>query len=51
MAIWLGLLMIRIRFEEQVLSLAFPSYREYRRRVAAFGPRLWPMPRDRAAHP
>jgi protein-S-isoprenylcysteine O-methyltransferase Ste14 len=51
MAIWLGLLMIRIRFEEQVLSVAFPAYREYRRRVAAFGPRLWPMPRDREAHP
>jgi protein-S-isoprenylcysteine O-methyltransferase Ste14 len=51
MAVWLGLLLIRIRFEEKVLADAFPAYREYRRRVAAFGPRLWPMTRDREAHP
>jgi protein-S-isoprenylcysteine O-methyltransferase Ste14 len=50
MAVWLGLLLIRIRYEEEVLARAFPTYREYRRRVAAFGPRLWPMPRDREAH-
>jgi protein-S-isoprenylcysteine O-methyltransferase Ste14 len=50
MALWLGLLLVRIRFEERVLADAFPAYREYRRRVAAFGPRLWPMPRDREAH-
>jgi protein-S-isoprenylcysteine O-methyltransferase Ste14 len=51
MAIWLALLLVRIRYEEQVLADAFPAYEEYRRRVAAFGPRLWPMPRDREAHP
>jgi protein-S-isoprenylcysteine O-methyltransferase Ste14 len=51
MALWLGLLLVRIRFEERVLAQAFPAYQEYRRRVAAFGPRLWPMPRDREAHP
>lgn len=50
-ALWLALLLVRIRFEERVLAEAFPAYREYRRRVAAFGPRLWPMPRDREAHP
>jgi protein-S-isoprenylcysteine O-methyltransferase Ste14 len=51
MAIWVALLLIRIRFEEQVLAEAFPAYREYRRQVAAFGPRLWPIPRDREVHP
>jgi protein-S-isoprenylcysteine O-methyltransferase Ste14 len=37
---WLALLLIRVRYEEDVLSRAFPQYREYRRRVGAFGPRL-----------
>ena len=51
MATWFGLLLVRIRYEEQVLEEAFPAYGEYRRRVAAFGPRLRPFPRDREAHP
>ncbi|MBA3259716.1 MAG: isoprenylcysteine carboxylmethyltransferase family protein [Gemmatimonadales bacterium] len=37
---WFTLLLVRIRFEEAVLSRAFPEYQEYRRRVGAFGPRL-----------
>jgi protein-S-isoprenylcysteine O-methyltransferase Ste14 len=37
---WLGLLLLRAGYEEQVLVTAFPQYREYRRRVGAFGPRL-----------
>ena len=49
-AIWVALLLVRIRYEEKVLAEAFPAYREYRRRVAAFGPRLWALPRDREAH-
>jgi protein-S-isoprenylcysteine O-methyltransferase Ste14 len=40
---WLATLIIRVRYEEQVLATAFPQYREYRRRVGAFGPLLaWP---------
>lgn len=36
---WYALLLIRVRYEEAVLSAAFPEYREYARRVGAFGPR------------
>jgi protein-S-isoprenylcysteine O-methyltransferase Ste14 len=36
---WLALLLLRVGYEEAVLSTAFPQYREYRRRVGAFGPR------------
>jgi len=36
---WLVLLLLRVGYEEQVLAVAFPQYREYRRRVGAFGPR------------
>jgi protein-S-isoprenylcysteine O-methyltransferase Ste14 len=35
--IWLISLLLRIRYEEGVLSSAFPEYPEYRRRVRAFG--------------
>jgi protein-S-isoprenylcysteine O-methyltransferase Ste14 len=38
--VWIGLLLLRVRFEEAILSAAFPEYREYRQRVGAFGPRL-----------
>lgn len=38
--IWLGLLFLRIRFEEGVLSAEFPEYADYRRRVGALGPKL-----------
>jgi protein-S-isoprenylcysteine O-methyltransferase Ste14 len=34
---WMGLLLVRVRYEERVLSLAFPEYPDYRRRVRAFG--------------
>jgi protein-S-isoprenylcysteine O-methyltransferase Ste14 len=34
---WLVLLLIRVRYEEGVLTAAFPEYAEYRRRVRAFG--------------
>jgi protein-S-isoprenylcysteine O-methyltransferase Ste14 len=37
---WLALLLLRVGYEEQVLATAFPQYRDYRRRVGAFGPRL-----------
>jgi protein-S-isoprenylcysteine O-methyltransferase Ste14 len=34
---WVVLLLIRVRYEEGVLTTAFPEYTEYRRRVRAFG--------------
>jgi protein-S-isoprenylcysteine O-methyltransferase Ste14 len=40
LAAWLGLLLLRMRYEEAVLTGAFPEYADYRRRVGAFGPRL-----------
>jgi len=42
LASWFALLLVRIGYEERVLTAAFPEYEEYRARVAAFGPRLWP---------
>jgi protein-S-isoprenylcysteine O-methyltransferase Ste14 len=36
--IWLGLVMMRIHFEETVLSASFPEYAAYRREVGMFGP-------------
>jgi protein-S-isoprenylcysteine O-methyltransferase Ste14 len=41
---WFALLVIRVRYEEAVLSAAFPEYEAYRRRVGAFGPRLAKQP-------
>ncbi len=38
--IWFGVTYWRTRFEEQVLSQAFPDYQLYRRAVGRFGPRL-----------
>jgi protein-S-isoprenylcysteine O-methyltransferase Ste14 len=40
LAVWVGLMVLRIRYEEAVLTSAFPDYRAYRARVGAFGPRL-----------
>ena len=37
LALWVALLLVRVRYEEGVLSAAFPEYPEYRRRVRAFG--------------
>ena len=37
LALWVALLLIRVRYEEGVLASAFPEYPEYRRRVRAFG--------------
>jgi protein-S-isoprenylcysteine O-methyltransferase Ste14 len=37
LALWIVTLLLRIRYEEGVLSSAFPEYPEYRRRVRAFG--------------
>jgi protein-S-isoprenylcysteine O-methyltransferase Ste14 len=37
---WSVLLLLRVGYEERVLSTAFPHYQDYRRRVGAFGPRL-----------
>ena len=36
-ALWVALLLVRVRYEEGVLAAAFPEYPEYRRRVRAFG--------------
>ena len=38
--LWFALLVIRVRYEEGVLSAAFPEYQASRRRVGAFGPTL-----------
>jgi protein-S-isoprenylcysteine O-methyltransferase Ste14 len=40
LAVWIGLMVLRIRYEEAVLTNAFPDYRAYRARVGAFGPRF-----------
>ncbi len=45
---WAALTYLRLRYEERVLSEAFPAYASYRERVGAFGPRLW---RGRGASP
>ena len=37
LALWVALLLVRVRYEEGVLASAFPDYPEYRRRVRAFG--------------
>ena len=37
LALWVALLLVRVRYEEVVLAAAFPEYPEYRRRVRAFG--------------
>ena len=37
LAVWVALLLVRVRYEEGVLASAFPDYPEYRRRVRAFG--------------
>jgi protein-S-isoprenylcysteine O-methyltransferase Ste14 len=37
LAVWVALLLVRVRYEEGVLASAFPNYPEYRRRVRAFG--------------
>jgi protein-S-isoprenylcysteine O-methyltransferase Ste14 len=37
LAVWLTTLLLRIRYEEGVLTSVFPEYPEYRRRVRAFG--------------
>ena len=36
-AVWVALLLVRVRYEEGVLASAFPDYSAYRRRVRAFG--------------
>jgi protein-S-isoprenylcysteine O-methyltransferase Ste14 len=39
LTVWVGLLALRIRYEEAVLTSVFPEYDAYRARVGAFGPR------------
>jgi protein-S-isoprenylcysteine O-methyltransferase Ste14 len=39
--LWLALLRTRIRYEERVLTAAYPEYADYRARVGMFGPRFW----------
>jgi protein-S-isoprenylcysteine O-methyltransferase Ste14 len=38
--VWWGILMLRISYEETVLSAAFPEYEAYKRRVGRFMPRI-----------
>lgn len=40
MVVWLVATLWRVRYEERILSAAFPEYSEYRARVGAFGPRV-----------
>lgn len=44
--VWLGVVRVRIGYEERVLCAEYPEYERYRSRVGAFGP--WPMARDTA---
>jgi protein-S-isoprenylcysteine O-methyltransferase Ste14 len=37
LVLWVALLLVRVRYEEGVLTSAFPDYPDYRRRVRAFG--------------
>ena len=46
--VWVCLTLARIRFEERVLSTAFPEYVRYRQAVGALGPRLLPLLGGRA---
>jgi protein-S-isoprenylcysteine O-methyltransferase Ste14 len=39
---WLGLIAVRIHYEEMVLENTFPQYAQYRQRVGMFAPRLHP---------
>jgi protein-S-isoprenylcysteine O-methyltransferase Ste14 len=39
-AVWVVLLLLRVRYEEHVLEATFPEYASYRASVGAFGPRL-----------
>lgn len=47
---WAACIALRIRFEERVLTAAFPEYRQYRARVPALGIRL-PLARRFASAP
>lgn len=40
MVVWLVATVARVRYEERLLSAAFPEYAEYRARVGAFGPKM-----------
>jgi protein-S-isoprenylcysteine O-methyltransferase Ste14 len=40
-AVWCIVTYVRSRYEERVLTEAFPEYNAYRQRVGAFGPRIW----------
>ena len=44
-ALWMVLTVVRTRYEERVMSRAFPEYAAYRRTVGAFGP----VPKRRAS--
>ncbi len=41
MLAWISLQMLRIHYEEKVLTAAFPEYSDYRKKVGAFGPKLF----------
>jgi len=38
---WFCLLLLRVRYEEAILTSAFPEYLRYRREVGRFGPKLF----------
>lgn len=40
MFVWLIATLARVRYEERILTGAFPEYSDYRARVGAFGPKL-----------
>lgn len=44
--VWLGVVRVRIGYEERVLCAEYPEYERYRSRVGAFGP--WPLARRAA---
>jgi len=45
--VWLGVVRVRIGYEERVLCAEYPEYERYRARVGAFGP--WPLARHAGA--
>ncbi len=45
---WFLIMLVRIRYEESVLTQTFPEYADYRKRVWMFSP-AWIKPRQRSA--
>jgi protein-S-isoprenylcysteine O-methyltransferase Ste14 len=49
--VWWAVLMLRISYEETVLSAAFPEYEAYKRRVGRFMPRILSRPEPEPQKP